>query len=50
MLAPPALDEWVGRWGPSAHPLVWSHGMFLGALGELNPDVIRSGRRSPQDG
>lgn len=33
MLAPLVLDEWLERWGPSAHPLVWSHGMFLGALG-----------------
>ncbi|HET6626221.1 MAG TPA: glycoside hydrolase family 15 protein [Nocardioidaceae bacterium] len=27
--APQVLDEWLERWGPSAHPLVWSHGMFL---------------------
>ncbi len=32
LLAPDVLDEWVERWGPSAHPLLWSHGMFLGAL------------------
>ena len=32
LLAPDALDEWLERWGPSAHPLLWSHGMFLGAL------------------
>ena len=32
LLAPEVLDEWLERWGPSAHPLVWSHGMFLAAL------------------
>jgi isomaltose glucohydrolase len=34
LLAPDVLDEWLERWGPSAHPLVWSHGMFLGALAQ----------------
>ena len=32
LLAPDVLAEWLERWGPSAHPLLWSHGMFLGAL------------------
>lgn len=32
MLAPERLAEWRERWGPSAHPLLWSHGMFLGAV------------------
>ena len=32
LLAPEVLDEWLERWGPSAHPLVWSHGMFLAAV------------------
>jgi isomaltose glucohydrolase len=32
LLAPDVLDEWQQRWGPSAHPLLWSHGMFLAAL------------------
>jgi isomaltose glucohydrolase len=31
-LAPDRLDEWEERWGPSAHPLLWSHGMFLAAV------------------
>lgn len=31
LLAPDVLEEWLERWGPSAHPLLWSHGMFLGA-------------------
>jgi len=35
MLAPEILDEWLERWGPSAHPLVWSHGMFLGAVAQV---------------
>jgi isomaltose glucohydrolase len=30
-LAPERLAEWEERWGPSAHPLLWSHGMFLAA-------------------
>ena len=32
LLAPEVLDEWLDRWGPGAHPLLWSHGMFLAAL------------------
>ena len=35
LLAPEVLDEWLERWGPSAHPLLWSHGMFLGAAATL---------------
>jgi GH15 family glucan-1,4-alpha-glucosidase len=31
LLAPDSLDEWLERWGPPAHPLLWSHGMFLAA-------------------
>jgi GH15 family glucan-1,4-alpha-glucosidase len=31
LLAPEVLDEWLERWGPSAHPLLWSHGMLLAA-------------------
>jgi len=31
LLATDALDEWLERWGASAHPLLWSHGMFLAA-------------------
>jgi GH15 family glucan-1,4-alpha-glucosidase len=31
LLAPAVLDEWLERWGPAAHPLLWSHGMFLAA-------------------
>jgi GH15 family glucan-1,4-alpha-glucosidase len=34
-LAPEALPEWEERWGPSAQPLLWSHGMFLAALAQL---------------
>jgi isomaltose glucohydrolase len=32
LLAPDRLGEWLDRWGPSARPLLWSHGMFLAAL------------------
>jgi isomaltose glucohydrolase len=31
LLAPERLEEWLERWGPSARPLLWSHGMFLAA-------------------
>ncbi|WP_054971874.1 glycoside hydrolase family 15 protein [Paenibacillus sp. A3] len=24
-----AYDDWVGRWGPPATPLLWSHAMFM---------------------
>lgn len=36
LLAPQRLAEWEQRWGPSAHPLLWSHGMFLGAQRATN--------------
>lgn len=32
LLAPGVLDEWLERWGPSAHPLLWSHGAFLAGV------------------
>ncbi|HSE10264.1 MAG TPA: glycoside hydrolase family 15 protein [Nocardioidaceae bacterium] len=32
MLAPDRLKEWEERWGSCAHPLLWSHGMFLAAV------------------
>ena len=35
LLAPGVLEEWLERWGPSAHPLVWSHGMFLAVAAQL---------------
>lgn len=34
-LAPERLAEWEQRWGPSAHPLLWSHGAFLAAVDAL---------------
>ena len=37
LLAPGMLEEWVERWGPSAHPLLWSHGMFLAAATTAAP-------------
>jgi GH15 family glucan-1,4-alpha-glucosidase len=35
LLHPEDLDEWLGRWGPVATPLLWSHGMFLILADEL---------------
>jgi GH15 family glucan-1,4-alpha-glucosidase len=29
LLAPETYDYWVERWGNSASPLLWSHGMYL---------------------
>jgi len=29
------LSEWIARWGPSAHPLLWSHAMHLVLLEEV---------------
>jgi len=43
LLAGDALDEWLERWGPSAHPLLWSHGMFLGALSTYARSEERGG-------
>ncbi|TDC53084.1 glycoside hydrolase family 15 [Jiangella ureilytica] len=34
-LAPDVLPEWLERWGPSARPLLWSHGMYLVLAAEL---------------
>ncbi len=41
LLAPDRLAEWTERWGPSARPLLWSHGMYLvlaTELGILDPE------------
>jgi len=35
LLHPETFDEWVAKAGPSASPLLWSHGMFLTLLSEL---------------
>ncbi|RIQ35773.1 glycoside hydrolase family 15 protein [Jiangella rhizosphaerae] len=35
LLAPDVLPEWIERWGPSARPLLWSHGMYLVLASEL---------------
>ena len=40
VLAPDVLPEWLDRWGPSARPLLWSHGMYLTLASTL--DVIKS--------
>jgi GH15 family glucan-1,4-alpha-glucosidase len=35
LLHPESRDEWIARWGPSASPLLWSHGMYLILADEL---------------
>ncbi|MBO3749306.1 hypothetical protein J5X84_24775 [Streptosporangiaceae bacterium NEAU-GS5] len=35
LLAPERYQEWVGRWGSVATPLLWSHGMYLILADEL---------------
>jgi GH15 family glucan-1,4-alpha-glucosidase len=35
LLRPEKRDEWVGRWGPPACPLLWSHALFLTLTLEL---------------
>jgi isomaltose glucohydrolase len=42
LLAPDRLQEWLDRWGPSARPLVWSHGMLLATLEALGTSPGRS--------
>ncbi len=38
LLVPEARDGWIGRWGPVATPLLWSHAMYLTLALEL--DVV----------
>jgi GH15 family glucan-1,4-alpha-glucosidase len=38
LLSPPHYAEWVGRWGPVAKPLLWSHAMHL-----ILVEAMRSG-------
>lgn len=42
LLAGDVLDEWLERWGPPAHPLLWSHGMFLAGAVEAAARAPRS--------
>ncbi len=42
LLAPDELDDWLKRWGPSAQPLLWSHGMFLAAVLAGSGDGFRA--------
>ncbi len=39
LLAPVARDGWIGRWGPVATPLLWSHAMYLTLALELGVAV-----------
>jgi GH15 family glucan-1,4-alpha-glucosidase len=36
LLKPERYEEWVGRWGPVATPLLWSHAMYLTLAIELD--------------
>jgi len=47
VLAPDRVDEWIGRWGPVATPLLWSHAMFLTLALELG--AVRPGDVGPSD-
>jgi GH15 family glucan-1,4-alpha-glucosidase len=38
LLAPAYYDHWVQKWGPSASPLLWSHGMYLWVTSLLKED------------
>ena len=33
-------DEWVERWGPVAHPLLWSHAMYIRLAVELGLSTL----------
>ena len=35
LLHPDDQETWIGRWGPVATPLLWSHGMYLILADEL---------------
>lgn len=35
LLAPEREAEWISKWGPSATPLLWTHGMYLALANEL---------------
>ncbi len=39
LLAPDHLEPWVERWGRSAHPLLWSHAMYLILWNQLGRPV-----------
>jgi GH15 family glucan-1,4-alpha-glucosidase len=42
LLDPSRVDEWVRRWGTSAHPLLWTHAMFIRLAVELDgPESVR---------
>ena len=42
LLGGDVLEEWLERWGPPAHPLLWSHGMFLAGVAARMPDSLRA--------
>jgi GH15 family glucan-1,4-alpha-glucosidase len=43
LLAPEHEQEWIGRWGPSACPLLWSHAMYVTLAVELGVAVAEGG-------
>lgn len=42
LLAPPFYDVWLGRWGPPARPLIWSHAMYLILAEAIADNATRS--------
>lgn len=41
LLAPTHYQPWVDRWGPIAHPLLWSHAMYLILDDVLQQSVVQ---------
>lgn len=42
LLAGDVLEEWLEQWGPPAHPLLWSHGMFLSGVAAHATHSVRA--------
>jgi len=40
-LHPARVEEWTGRWGPVARPLLWSHAAYLSLAAALDAGSSR---------
>jgi GH15 family glucan-1,4-alpha-glucosidase len=49
-LAPSRIDEWRGRWGDIARPLLWSHAAYLALRTELMEAIGSAGSAPAVDG